>query len=329
MWMLLRWAARLLVLAAALVGVATLAVGAMLAVPLRTPPELASISGSARAIDRSNLPVVQRFQARDGTELGYRAYLPEGSPKRIAILIHGSSGNGTVLNVMARQLAAEGIVAIAPDLRGHGVSGTRGDISYIGQLEDDLEDIVAHLRRQHGDSPVALAGHSSGGGFVLRVATGSRAALFDRFILLAPYLGPFTTTSRPSTGSARWAEPDIPRIFGLTFLRRVGIPCCEHLPVLAFATAPGAELRQTTRYSFRLLANFGIDVLEPPPFAKVKQPMQIVSGAKDELMDSARYEEVVRSNGGKAGVVVIPGTDHMRLLDDPAAIAAVKAELRR
>lgn len=327
---MMRWGLRAGVAAAATVGVAAVAIGAMIATPVKVPPELPSISTSARAIDRSNLPPVQRFQARDGTELGYRAYLPaEGAPRRIAILIHGSSGNGTVLNVMARALAADGVIAIAPDMRGHGVSGTRGDISYMGQLDDDLEDLVAELRSKHGALPVALAGHSSGGGFALRIAAGSRAALFDRFILLAPFLGPNAITSKPQVGQARWAEPDIPRIVGLIALRRIGIACCEHLPVLAFAAAPNAEKFQTTKYSFRLMANFAVDALSAPPFAKVGKPIAIISGDKDELIESSRFEELVRSNGGRAAVVVVPGVDHMRLLDNATAIEAMKEDLRR
>lgn len=313
--------------ALSLVGAAALVLAVMIAIPVKTPPELPSISSSARGIDRSALPQVQRFQARDGTELGHRIYLPDGAPKRAIILVHGSSGNGTVMNVLGRELAKGGVLAIAVDIRGHGVSGTRGDISYFGQLEDDLEDLVAHVKRSYPDVPFALAGHSSGGGFALRVAAGTKAALFDRYILLAPYLGPNAVSSRQQTGTARWAEPDIPRIIGLTMLRKLGITCCEHLPVLAFATAPGAELRQTTRYSFRLLANFGTDALASPPFDKVRVPLTVISGEQDELMDAARYREIVEAPGRPASVVLIPDLDHMQVLGDARTVRAMEKVL--
>ena len=121
----------------------------------------------------------------------------------------------------------------------------------------------------------------------------------------------------------------MPRVIGLVTLRRMGIVCCEHLPVLAFAAAPNAEKYQTTRYSFRLMVNFAVDALAPPPFDKVGKPVTIVSGSRDELIDTARFEEVVGSSGGRAQVIVVPDVDHMRLLDDPKAIAAVKEDLRR
>lgn len=71
--------------AMAIVGVAALALGAMLAVPLNGMPMLESISRTARTLDHSDLPLVDRFQARDGTTLGYRHYLPhEPSVPRLA-----------------------------------------------------------------------------------------------------------------------------------------------------------------------------------------------------------------------------------------------------
>jgi hypothetical protein len=39
--------------------------------------------------------------------------------------------------------------AVAVDIRGYGASGMRGDIAYIGQLDDDMTDLVGELRKSH------------------------------------------------------------------------------------------------------------------------------------------------------------------------------------
>src|SRR5258708_23771837 len=77
----------------AAVGFAGLVLAAMIATPARRPPELASVSVTARAVDRSDMPAIDRFHARDGTELGYRHY-PAHQPAtgRIAVFMHGPSG---------------------------------------------------------------------------------------------------------------------------------------------------------------------------------------------------------------------------------------------
>jgi hypothetical protein len=56
----------------AAIGIATLLLGGLIAWPLRQPPELASISDSRKFIDFNSLPAIDRFQARDGTYIGYR-----------------------------------------------------------------------------------------------------------------------------------------------------------------------------------------------------------------------------------------------------------------
>ena len=93
----------------------------------------------------SALPAVERFQARDGTALGFRHYPASGSATgRAAIVVHGSSGSsGGTIHALSAALAARGVETWAVDIRGHGTSGTRGDIGYVGQLEDDLADFVA------------------------------------------------------------------------------------------------------------------------------------------------------------------------------------------
>ena len=80
--------------------------------------------------------------------------------------------------------------------------------------------------------------------------------LFDRFVLLAPYLDYAAPTHR-RTEKDRWAEPDIPRILALTFLRRIGIDRPQSLPVMAFADASEAAKLLTSCYSFRLLSDYG------------------------------------------------------------------------
>ncbi|MDU3132079.1 MAG: alpha/beta hydrolase, partial [Bradyrhizobium sp.] len=68
-----------------------LVLGGMIATPLVHPPELKSISETVGRVDRSTMPALQRFSARDGTELAYRHYPARATPVgKIAILVHGS-----------------------------------------------------------------------------------------------------------------------------------------------------------------------------------------------------------------------------------------------
>lgn len=323
------WILRPVVWLLAIIGLVTVVLGGMIAIPVKHPPALPSISEGARAIDREGLPEPSRFVARDGTALAYRLYPATGGDGRtIAIVIHGSAGHSVTMNAIGKALAAGGITAVAPDLRGHGLSGTRGDIGYIGQLEDDLADLVASLRQSHPEARFVLAGHSSGGGFALRVAAGPGAKAFDRFVLLAPYLGPFAPSTRQSKDAARWAEADVPRIIALSVLQRAGIRMGEALPVIAFALAPGAEKFVTTQYSYRLLADFGPPTDLKTALARVRAPVTILAGGTDELMDSQRYAETVQGAATKMQVRVLPGIDHMGIIYKPEALPAIVTAIK-
>jgi alpha-beta hydrolase superfamily lysophospholipase len=304
------------------VGAAALLLTAMVATPLQRPPHLASISDTARAVDRSTLPRIEVFQARDGTGLAYRHYPARAaSTGRAAILIHGSSGSSVAIHALADALAGRGVESFAVDIRGHGASGARGDIGYLGQLEDDLSDLVAVVRKTAPNADLTLVGHSSGGGFALRVAGSPIQQLFDRTVLLAPYLGYDAPTTRPNSGG--WANADIPRIIGLMALRGVGITCCEALPVLAFAVPPNSEKNLVATYSDRLMRNFAVNRDFRKDLANATRPITLISGADDELMFADKYVEAMRAAPAPVDVKLIEGINHMGIVSVPRAVSAI------
>jgi pimeloyl-ACP methyl ester carboxylesterase len=313
----------------ALAGLAAIALGALLAVPVSPPPPLESIRAGALAVDRSGMPDLSHFQARDGSSLAYRVYpAANGEKQKIAILIHGSGGHSTGMNGIAKKLAAENFLVVVPDISGHGASGTRGDIGYYGQLDDDLDDLVAELRRQYLTGHFTLLGFSSGGGFALRAAVGNLSAAFQRLVLVSPYLGYDAPSTRGPGDSAVWANADIPRFKALNLLRRLDLRCCEALPVIAFAVSPGSEKYVTTRYSYRLLTNFGAPADLSVALRQLKAPTTIIAGGADELMLSDRYTDVVRGIEPAIDVRIVPGLTHMDMLHAPAAIDAIAAALK-
>jgi alpha-beta hydrolase superfamily lysophospholipase len=307
----------------ALCGIGAIAIlfTALIAAPLASPPPLASISETARAVDRSTMPRFELFQARDGTELAYRHYPARGTATgRVAILVHGSSGSSPSIHALVEALAARGVETYAPDIRGHGASGTRGDIAYVGQLEDDLVDFVAVVRKTNPAAPLTLLGHSAGGGFALRVAGSRIQGLFARTILLAPYLGYDAPTNRPHSGG--WASADIPRILALQTLRMIGVDCCEALPTLAFAVPPDSGKILVPTYSERLRRNFGTRGYRSDLAAATK-PITIFSGADDELMMADKYAEAVSGITPAVDVKLIDGINHMGIVSTPKAVSEI------
>ena len=313
---------RILTRVLAVTGLFAAALFAMLTVPLADLPELASISTTVRTVDRSDMPDVNRFQARDGTTLGYRHYpAREAVAARVAVLVHGSSGSSTSVHALARALAGTGVETFAPDIRGHGVSGTRGDIGYPGQLEDDMADLLEEIRKVRPGAPVTLLGHSSGGAFALSVAASPVGNGFERTVMIAPYLGWDAPTSRPNSGG--WAQADVPRVVALELLGKLGFRGADALPALAFAVAADSRMRLTPHYSYRLMRNFAT-VDFRADIAAARTPLALVAAGDDELMWSDHYPAAV---GPAVAVRVIPGVNHMAVVSAPDAVAAIARDV--
>jgi len=302
------------------------------------PPTMHAVNDVAReAALREPIAPVQRFAARDGTMLAYRAYLPTLSapPPIVAVLIHGSGGSSVNMNVLGRALAAAGTPAYAPDIRGQGLSGRRGDVDYIGQQEDDLADLVAVIRKRYPNAKLVLAGHSSGGGFALRVAGEPVGRAFSRFVLLAPNLGHNAVSTRPGAGG--WVTVYGPRIAALSMLNRVGVSAFNGLPVLAFALPEGAEQAHLTRFwSYRMVNNFGPHgETNPVPGAyrrdaeQAPGPISLLVGANDESFYADRYGAAFAGVRPQVTVQILPRIGHMGLVSDPAAVPRVVAAIQK
>jgi alpha-beta hydrolase superfamily lysophospholipase len=213
---------------------------AMIAFP---PPEslpmLDSIAAPFRTVDFSGVPELKRFTARDGSALAYREY---GSGSRVVVLVHGSSGNSLSMHPLAQGLAARGLKVYSLDIRGHGGSGEKGQIGYVGQLENDMDDFCSTVLEGR---EAVLAGFSLGGGFVLRYAAQGRQDHFSRYVLLSPYMGSKSPSVKPL--SNRWAAVSMPRIIGTVMLGPLGGKLFGHLPVITYGVDPSMARQQTAQ----------------------------------------------------------------------------------
>ncbi len=227
-------------------------------------------------------------------------------------MIHGSSGSSISVHGFAKALQAAGITVYTPDVRGHGQSGRKGDIEYIGQLEDDLVDLLAVLGPAPAGAKRILVGHSSGGGFVLRFAGGPAGERFDGYLLLAPYLSHDAPTVRPNSGG--WAAPYIPRIIALSILSRIGIHWFEGLPVVAFGIPPEEmSANRTAFYSFRLWANYAPHQDWRKDIRDIRRPAMVLVGGNDELFRAEEFAPAFSALRQDIPVELVPNLAHMEI----------------
>lgn len=305
-------------------------VGGLIAFGTAKPPAVApAITKPFADIDTQALPELVRYKARDGALLSYREY--RASDTKVVVLLHGSAGSGVDMHPLALAVQRAGITALVPDLRGHGANRPHGDITYVGQLDDDLTDLITEKKPEFPSSTWTILGFSSGAAFALRFAAQSVAGqLVDRYVLVSPYLRYDAPSVRKSetgpTAPQSWASASVGRIAGLTMLNQLGVHIWDGLPVLAFPVP--ANIDATTKtYSWRMYRNFGADDDYLADIRRAVRPMQVFVGGSDELLDARKLQGEFQSQRSNVPVSILPGLSHSDMVTRPGAIRAVMAAL--
>ena len=301
--------------ASLLVVVAILPVAVIAFTAPASPPPMVSTVGPSRQLQ--DVPPARQFQARDGVSLQYYAY-PAG-PAKVAVLVHGTAGPGTSMHLLAESLRAGGVTTYVLDIRGHGGSGRRGDIDYIGQIDDDLADFVAQLGPVRRSETRTLVGFSGGAGFSIRFAGGPYGLLFDRYVFLSPILAA-SPAWRPSAGG--WVNISIPRVVTIVWLNRLGIHWFDGCPVISYAVSPGS--RETTpSYSFRLMMNFGAGRQYESYLKNIRRPAAVLVGDADEQVFADQFAPLMQRLGVNIPVTIVPNMKHHDMIVAPEASRAV------
>jgi len=261
---------------------------------------------------------LETWTGSDGTDMELRRYPTENQSAPLMVMLHGSGMHSGQFNHLATTLANDGVAdVLVPALRGHGTAPERrGDVDYVGQLEDDLAALIKAEARP--DQDVTLLGHSSGGGLVARFAGGPHGDLMDRVILLAPYLGHDAPTTRPNAGG--WAHRLLRRYVGLEILNGFGKTAFNGLNVVQFNVPDTVRTEAagpvTTSYSYRLNTSYhprpelGADVSRQPETL-------LIAGSEDEAFVADQYQPVMEAFTSLGTYHVLPGIKHMEVVDAP------------
>lgn len=222
-------------------------------------------------------------------------------------------------------MAQTGTHVYLPDLRGHGESPERrGDVDYIGQLQDDLHDLVKEQRKKDR-LPIILGGHSSGGGLAARFGGTDYRHDVDGYLFVAPYLGHDAPTTRPDSGG--WAKVKPIRLIAASILSQKGFKPVERARVLKFSfPKERRDGHETMHYSYRMMVSFNPRNYQED-LKGIKKPALTIVGTDDQALFAEKFEPTLKPLG--IPVQFIEEAGHLGITQDPRLFETVEQWLNQ
>jgi non-heme chloroperoxidase len=275
----------------------------------------------------SDIPELRRYAARDGEALAYRFY--ESASERILIFVHGSSYHGAGYHALAAAISGSGCAKVVlPNLRGHFQSGRRrGDVEYVGQLEDDVSDLIGFMRQAGLKGPIILGGHSSGGGFAIRFAGGACGASVSNYLILSPIIPTSPAVRLGNAGG--WASFHLRRLYGLLILNAFFIRGFNALPIVEFNKPPEFwDGTETLSYSYRMNASYHPRYRYAADLRALKNRALILVGSDDESVDAEALRVIAETSAPLSRFAVLQKVNHFGIFTEAAALDAMIAWLQ-
>ncbi|ASP37679.1 hypothetical protein CHH28_02890 [Bacterioplanes sanyensis] len=263
--------------------------------------------------------ITLQYQARDKTTLAYRWFPRADAEQRglgpVLVCLHGATMNNLRYVTLARSCQNKGISVCLPDWRGHGDSeGKPGDLDYPQQLQDDLADLLKHLK-ELGAERLIIGGHSAGSLVALGYIDSYGCDDIDGYFAISPPLSKTDETRRYDFSGAAmqylaryWRRQSrhrpmsdeaaryLPKIKTLRYLLAAWLPFLRHQVVMQFPTMTARPIPNDTRvydYTYTLISAYS-HTNYPELFGKLTVPCRLLVGELDEIIEPDLVDHIHR-----------------------------------
>ncbi|HUF57269.1 MAG TPA: alpha/beta fold hydrolase [Thermohalobaculum sp.] len=245
-----------------------------------------------------------------GHRLALSVWQPE-DPQAVIVGVHGFGDYGaSTFAAAAGHWAAEGITTYAYDQRGFGRNPSRGFWPGAEALVADLRAVVAGIRAENPCLPLAVVGHSMGGGVALAAAGEGLEA--DGLVLAAPAIWGGRNLN-PLYRLLAWGAAVIAPEKRYTGEGLVEIQASDNRAVLEALGRDPLYLAPPSAREF--LGMIRVTDLAHGAAGRVAMPALLLIGAKDEIVPNRTVEKVFARLAGPRQVVRYPDGWHLLFRD--------------
>ena len=247
----------------------------------------------------------------DNTKLPMRAWIPESEPEAVIIGLHGFNDYSHSFEGVGEFLGRRRIAFYAYDQRGFGAAPNTGIWAGEDNLIRDMKQMVAVIQEKYPGVPTYVVGESMGAAVAINSCAKLGCDELDGLIFIAP---------------AVWGEESFNQFY------RFALWCMAHMFPSSEFTGEDVEIQATDNIPLliemgkdplvikktRVDAIYGIVGLMDDAFvniAKVKRPVLLLYGAKDEVIPLASVRQAIDKLTTSHTVAYYPKGYHMLLRD--------------
>lgn len=223
------------------------------------------------------------FEGVRGSKIYYQAWLPEGDPRAVLLIVHGLAEHSGRYGNIVDHFVPLGYAVYGLDHLGHGRSdGARLQIKHFSDYTIPLDAFVDKVRAWQSDTPIFMVGHSMGG-LISAVYLLEHQEKLAGAVLSGPAVKVPDTMSPVTLAIARVLSAIAPTI-ELTALEAKAISR-DPAVVEAYVTDPLV-------YTGKVPARLGAEMFKAmervsEQAAEIKLPLLLLQGGKDRLVDPA------------------------------------------
>jgi alpha-beta hydrolase superfamily lysophospholipase len=254
-----------------------------------------------------------KFAGRNNFSLYWQAWLPEGPPKAILLIVHGIAEPSGRYTNLVNYFVPKGYAVYSFDQRGHGKSdGKRSYIERFSYYVDDLQTFFSLVRTENPNTKIFMVGHSLGSTIALDYTLEHQREL-QGLIISGTTLKAGASISRAAILAAKILSVVMPKI-GVSALDPGGISR-DPAVVAAYVNDP-------LNYTGKLSARFGVELLKTMDMlqkrlSEITLPILIMQGSQDRISDPSSSKILFDGVSSKEKTMKIYEGFYHEIFNDP------------
>jgi alpha-beta hydrolase superfamily lysophospholipase len=254
-----------------------------------------------------------KFTGRNNYSLYRQAWLPDGVPIAVLIVVHGIAEHSGRYSNLVNYFVPKGYAVYSFDLRGHGKSdGTRSYIERFSYYLDDLKTFCDKVRDENKTAKIFLVGHSMGSTIALDYAVEHQSELAG-LIVSGTTLKAGNSVSKASILMAKILSVLAPKM-GVASLDANGISR-DKAVVAAYINDP-------LNYTGKLRARWGMELLKTmnklqSTISELSLPVLIMQGTADRISDPSSSKMLFDGASSKDKTLKLYEDFYHEIFNDP------------